>query len=64
MTVAKCYRRLRVIFATATADELIVRNPCVLRGAGVEHGPDRPVASIADVDRVVALAQHTSRRSC
>ncbi len=56
VTVAKCYRLLRVIFATANADELIARNPCVLKGAGVEHSPERPVASIAEVDRLVELA--------
>ena len=56
VTIAKCYRLLRVIFATATADELIARNPCALKGAGVEHSPERPVASIADVDRLVEIA--------
>jgi integrase len=46
---AKAYRLLRAILATAVEDELLARNPCVIRGAGVEHAPERPVASIADV---------------
>ena len=48
-TVAKCYRLLRAIMATAVEDELIARNPCVLRGAGVERSPERPVATVAEV---------------
>jgi integrase len=56
VTVAKCYRLLRTIFTTAAADDLIAKNPCVLVGAGVERSPERPVASIADVERLVATA--------
>lgn len=52
-TVAKCYRLLRAILGTALEDELIVKNPCVLKGAGVEHSPERPVATI---EQVYALA--------
>jgi hypothetical protein len=32
-TVAKCYRLLHAILATAVEDELVVKNPCVLHGA-------------------------------
>jgi integrase len=49
VTVAKCYRLLRAILNTAVADELIVRNPCAIKGAGVERTPERPVATIAQV---------------
>jgi len=56
VTVAKCYRLLRTIFNTAAADDLIAKNPCVLKGAGVERSPERPVATIADVDRLVSIA--------
>lgn len=49
VTVAKCYRLLRAILNTAIADELIVRNPCAIKGAGVERTPERPVATIAQV---------------
>jgi hypothetical protein len=48
-TVAKAYRLLHAILATATADELIVKNPCVLRGAGIERAPERKVITIAQV---------------
>ncbi len=48
-TVAKCYRLLRAILNTAVADELIVKNPCVIKRAGVERAPERPVATIEQV---------------
>ena len=56
VTIAKCYRLLKSIFATAVADDLIAKNPCVLQGAGVEHSPERPIASITDVDHLVEVA--------
>ena len=48
-TIAKCYRLLHAILNTAVADELILRNPCVIRGAGQEKSPERPIASIPQV---------------
>jgi len=33
-TVAKSYRLLKTILNTAVADEVLRRNPCLLRGAG------------------------------
>ncbi|MGH8988904.1 MAG: site-specific integrase [Acidimicrobiales bacterium] len=48
-TAAKAYRLLRAIFATAIADEIIIRNPCQVKGAGQEKAPERPVATIAEV---------------
>lgn len=48
-TVAKAYRLLHTILATATADELIVKNPCVIKGAGVERTPEREVVTVAQV---------------
>jgi integrase len=53
-TVAKCYRVLHAILATALEDELIVKNPCVLHGAATDRPAERPVASI---QQVYALAQ-------
>lgn len=41
--------KLRAILNTAVVDELIVRNPCAIKGAGVERTPERPVATIAQV---------------
>lgn len=52
-TVAKAYRLLRAVLNTATDDEVIVRNPCRIKGAGVEATPERPVITLA---QVLALA--------
>ncbi|MGO9912834.1 MAG: tyrosine-type recombinase/integrase [Acidimicrobiales bacterium] len=52
-TVAKCYRLLHAILATAVEDELIGKNPCVLRGASTDRPAERPVAT---VERVYELA--------
>jgi len=54
-TAAKSYRLLRSILATAVVDELIVKNPCLLKGAGNEHAPERPVASIEQVHELAAI---------
>jgi integrase len=56
-TVAKAYRLLRTILGTAVADEVIVRNPCTIKGAGVEHSPERPVASVAQVFELAAAVE-------
>ena len=48
-TGAKAYRLLRSMLTTAVDDEFIGRNPCILRGAGVERSAERPVISIAEV---------------
>jgi integrase len=45
----KAYRVLRVILNTAVADEVMVRNPCRVRGAGQDHSAERPIATIAQV---------------
>jgi len=47
VTVAKCYRLLRAILHTAVVDEVVVRNPCAIKGAGIERTPERPVATIS-----------------
>jgi integrase len=49
VTVAKDYRLLRAILNTAVADELIVRNPCTIKGGGIERTPERPVATVPQV---------------
>ena len=51
---AKAYRLLRAILNTAVADERIVRSPCRVDGAGVERSPERPTATLAEVDALVA----------
>jgi len=40
-TVAKAYRLLKTILSTAVVDEVLARNPCLLRGAGTERPPER-----------------------
>jgi integrase len=49
VTVAKAYRLLRTILNNAVEDGLLPRNPCTIRGAGVERSPERPVATIVEV---------------
>jgi len=53
-TAAKSYRLLRAVLVTAVTDEIIARSPCQIPGAGVERAPERPVATIADVDALTA----------
>ncbi len=48
-TIAKCYRLLHAVLATAVEDGIIVRNPCVVKGASTERPAERPVASIQQV---------------
>jgi integrase len=52
VTVAKCYRLLRTILGTAVEDDLIPRNPCGLRGAGAERSPERPIATVEEVNLI------------
>lgn len=49
-TTAKSYRLLKAIMETATDDELIRRNPCRIRGAGIEKAKERPTATVEHVD--------------
>ena len=57
VTVAKAYRLLRTILGTAVADEVIVRNPCTVAGAGVERSPERPVATVAQVFELASAVE-------
>jgi integrase len=49
-TAAKCYRLLRTILGTAVEDGLIARNPCVIKGGGIERSTERPVASFEEIE--------------
>jgi integrase len=61
VTAAKVYRLLRTILATAVADELIHRNPCVIKNAGREITVERPMPSAAEM-MVLADAVAPRRR--
>jgi integrase len=52
--VRQAYSLLRAMLSTAVADEVILRNPCAIRGAGVSRAAERPVAT---VPQVLALAE-------
>ncbi len=58
-TPAKAYRLLNQILKTATADGVIARSPCNLKGAGVERSSERPIATVAEVE---ALADEIEPR--
>ncbi len=58
-TIAKSYRLLHAICATALEDGLISRNPCVIKGASVERPAERPVATI---EQVYAIADDIEPR--
>ena len=55
--MAKQYKLLKSIMATAVEDEMIPKNPCTIKGASVERSPERPVASIAEINRLVEVAE-------
>jgi integrase len=58
-TAAKAYRLLRQVLSAAVADKMISVNPCQSKGAGVEEAPERPVASVAEVDALAgAMPAH------
>jgi integrase len=60
-TAAKAYRLLSSIMRTAVTDEVISRNPCQVKGAAVEKAPERPVASIAEVQALAnSMPEHLS----
>ena len=52
-TAAQGYRLLRTMMNTAVADELILRNPCCIDGAGRESAPERPIATLAELELLV-----------
>ena len=51
-TIAKAYRLLHAMCATALEDGAIARNPCVIKGASVERPAERPVATIEQIDAI------------
>jgi integrase len=57
ITVAKAYRLLRAIMNTAVEDGLTVRNPCRIKGGGLEPSPERPIVSIAQAYAIADAIQ-------
>lgn len=55
--VAKCYRLLRAILNTAVDDELIAKNPCSIKNAGVERSPERPIATVPELETLAAVME-------
>lgn len=53
-TASKAYRLLSTMMRNAVDDDLIVKSPCKLSGAGTEHAAERPIATVAEIG---ALAQ-------
>jgi len=56
-TIAKAYRLLRSILATAVDDEMIVRNPCRIKLAGTEVSSERPILTPAEVARLAGVIE-------
>jgi len=58
-TGAKAYRLTSSICRTAVADGRLSRNPCQVKGAATEKAPERPVATIAEVQALAdAMPEH------
>ena len=53
-TVAKAYRLLSAIMTTAVIDNIVLRNPCLEKGAGVEHAPEMRIATPQQVAVIAA----------
>lgn len=61
---AKAYRLLRAILMTATTeDKMISRNPCQIRGAGMENPAERPVLSLTEVFDLANRMKHPRYRA-
>jgi integrase len=61
VTADDAYRVLRAILNTAVADEVITANPCKVKGAGTARSPERPVASVAELQVAVEAAPERYR---
>ena len=51
-TGAKAYRLLRQILSQAVDDDLLKRNPCRIKGAGVESVPRRPLITLEEAEKL------------
>ena len=55
--MAKAYRLLSSMMVTAVVDNLVARNPCVEKGAGVERSPEMRVATPEQVAAIAAAIE-------
>jgi integrase len=53
-TAQGAYRLLRQTLYAAVVDNRLVRNPCQVKGAGVDEAPERRPATVAEVEVIVA----------
>jgi len=53
-TLAITYRLLRAILNTAIEDEIIMANPCKIKGGGTHIADERPTLSIEEVEEIAA----------
>jgi integrase len=58
-SVAKAYRMVHAMFATAVDDRNIARNPCRIKGAGDDKTAERPVL---EIDQVFMIAKSIQPR--
>ena len=56
-TIAKAYRLLSGMMATAVVDNLVARNPCVEKGAGVERAPEMSIATPEQVGLIARAVE-------
>jgi integrase len=52
-SIAQSYRFLRAVLNSAVSDGALARNPCQIRGAGVDRAVERPVATPAEIASLV-----------
>lgn len=58
-TAAKAYRLLSTIMRTAVLDGVLMNSPCKVKGAGSERAPERPVATVAEIEALhQAMPEH------
>ena len=55
------YRLLRQVLAAAVNDNRLPSNPCKIKGAGVDRAPERHIATLAEVEAVVATMPERMR---
>jgi integrase len=58
-TASKAYRLLSSIMRSAVAEGFISTSPCKVEGAGAEHAPERPIATVEEVEMLtMAMPEH------